>query len=170
LARVIARISVIKNPAPRLADLGIEFDDLGLPARLLAGPTGEYRSRAVRAADFSGRSNKPPSTSSKARSSDAVCSRHRHQEFIRLLNAIKCEVPADKMVHVVVDNYATHKHPKFTAWLTRHSALHLPLQPDSCSWANAETNDKPKPFVWTKSADAILAAVNRGRQALEAIH
>ena len=33
-----------------------------------------------------------------------------------------------------------------------------------------ETNDKPKPFVWTKSADAILAAVNRGRQALEAIH
>jgi hypothetical protein len=34
----------------------------------------------------------------------------------------------------------------------------------------AETNDKPKPFVWTKSADAILAAVNRGRQALEAIH
>ena len=34
----------------------------------------------------------------------------------------------------------------------------------------AETNDKPKPFVWTKSADAILAAVQRGRQALEAIH
>src|SRR6516164_7491014 len=46
--------------------------------------------------------------------------RHRHQEFIRFLNAIKREVPADKTVHVVLDNYAIHKHPKVTAWLARH--------------------------------------------------
>ena len=129
--------------------------------------------------------------------------RHRHQEFIRFLNAIKREVPADKTVHVVLDNYATHKHPKVTAWLARHPRFTFHFTPTSCSWANAvvglfakltrqrlkrgaftsivelqaainrfiaETNDKPKPFVWTKSAHAILAAVNRGRQALEAIH
>src|SRR5215813_12769731 len=129
--------------------------------------------------------------------------RHRHQEFIRFLNAVEREVPADKTVHVVLDNYATHKHPKVTAWLARHPRFAFHFTPTSCSWANAveglfatltrqrlkrgvftsivelqaainrfiaETNDKPKPFVWTKSADAILAAVNRGRQALDAIH
>jgi transposase len=128
--------------------------------------------------------------------------RHRHQEFIRFLNAIEGEVPADKAVHVVLDNYATHKHPRVAAWLARHQRFTFHFTPTSCSWANAveglfatltrqrlkrgvftsivelqaainrfiaETNDKPKPFVWTKSADAILAAVNRGRQALDAI-
>src|SRR5262244_2012133 len=129
--------------------------------------------------------------------------RHRQQEFIRFLNAIEGEVPADKTVHVVLDNYATHKHPRVTTWLARHPRFTFHFTPTSCSWANAveglfatltrqrlkrgvftsivelqaainrfiaETNDKPKPFVWTKSADAILAAVNRGRQALDAIH
>jgi len=129
--------------------------------------------------------------------------RHRHQEFIRFLNAVEREVPADKAVHVVLDNYATHKHPRVKAWLQRHQRFTFHFTPTSCSWANAveglfakltrhrlkrgvftsivalqaainrflaETNDKPKPFVWTKSADAILAAVQRGRQALEAIH
>ena len=48
----------------------------------------------------------------------------------------------------------------------------LPVRPPQAAINRfiAETNDKPKPFVWTKSADAILAAVQRGRQALEAIH
>ena len=53
--------------------------------------------------------------------------RHRHQEFIRFLNAIDAEVPAGKAVHVVLDNYAAHKHPKVRAWLDRSSALHIPL-------------------------------------------
>jgi hypothetical protein len=112
-------------------------------------------------------------------------------------------VPADKAVHVVLDNYATRKHPRVKAWLQRHQRFTFHFTPTSCSWANAvqglfakltpaqaqtqclhidrrasirnhrfiaETNDKPKPFVWTKSADAILAAVEPGRQALEAIH
>src|ERR1700745_520302 len=48
--------------------------------------------------------------------------RHRHQEFIRFLNAVEHEVPAAKAVHVVLDNYATHKHPKVTAWLTGTNA------------------------------------------------
>ncbi|MGH7083204.1 MAG: IS630 family transposase [Acetobacteraceae bacterium] len=128
---------------------------------------------------------------------------HRHQEFIRFLNAVAREVPADKAIHVVLDNDATHKHPKVMAWLNRHQRFTFHFTPTSCSWANAveglfakltrqrlkrgvftsiidlqaainrfiaETNDRPKPFVWTKSADAILAAVQRGRQALEAIH
>ena len=46
--------------------------------------------------------------------------RHRHQEFIRFLNRIERDVPADKLIHVILDNYATHKHPKVRAWLERH--------------------------------------------------
>ena len=56
--------------------------------------------------------------------------RHRHQEFIRFLNAIEAEVPAGKIVHAILDNYATHKHPKVRAWLARHPRLDLPLHPD----------------------------------------
>ena len=46
--------------------------------------------------------------------------RHRHQEFIRFLNAVEREVPAGKTVHAILDNYATHKHPKVIEWLGRH--------------------------------------------------
>jgi transposase len=46
--------------------------------------------------------------------------RHRHEEFIRFLNAVDREVPADRAIEAVVDNYATHKHPKVKAWLKRH--------------------------------------------------
>jgi hypothetical protein len=46
--------------------------------------------------------------------------RHRHSEFIRFLNAVEREVPAGKLIHIVLDNYATHKHPKVLAWLSRH--------------------------------------------------
>ena len=63
--------------------------------------------------------------------------RHRHQEFIRFLNAIEAEVPADKRVHVILDNYATHKHPKVRAWLGRHQRFTFHFTPTSCSWLNA---------------------------------
>lgn len=46
--------------------------------------------------------------------------RHRHREFIRFLNAIEAELPKDKAVHVILDNYATHKQPNVRAWLARH--------------------------------------------------
>lgn len=46
--------------------------------------------------------------------------RHRHQEFIRFLNTIEAEVSAGKLVHVILDNYATHKHSKVRVWLKRH--------------------------------------------------
>src|SRR6266540_1684273 len=129
--------------------------------------------------------------------------RHRHQEFVRFLNAIERDVPAGKLVHVILDNYATHKHPKVRQWLTRHPRFTFHFTPTSCSWANAiegffakltrrrlkrgvfksivdlqtainrfivETNNQPKPFVWTKHPDTILAAIKRGRQTLESIH
>ena len=128
--------------------------------------------------------------------------RHRHQEFIRFLNAIEAEVPAGKLIHAIVDNYATHKHPKVRAWLARHPRWTFHFTPTSASWLNAvegffakltrrrlkrgvfrsvvdlqaainrfveETNADPKPFVWTADPDRVLAAVKRGKQALELV-
>ncbi len=63
--------------------------------------------------------------------------RHRHQEFIRFLNAIEAEVPVGKIVHVILDNYATHKHPKVRAWLQRHPRFVFHYTPTSASWLNA---------------------------------
>ena len=63
--------------------------------------------------------------------------RHRHQEFIRFLNAVDAEVPAGKAVHVILDNYAAHKHPKVRAWLDRHQRFTFHFTPTSCSWLNA---------------------------------
>jgi transposase len=58
--------------------------------------------------------------------------RHRHQEFIRFLNAVERQVPTDKAIHVVLDNYATHKHPKVRAWLQRHQRFTFHFTPTSC--------------------------------------
>jgi transposase len=63
--------------------------------------------------------------------------RHRHQEFIRFLNAIERAVPAGKVVHVILDNYATHKHPKVMRWLARHPRFVFHFTPTSCSWLYA---------------------------------
>jgi transposase len=63
--------------------------------------------------------------------------RHRHQEFIRFLNRIERDVPAGKLIHVVLDNYATHKHPKVRAWLERHNRWTFHYTPTSASWLNA---------------------------------
>jgi len=63
--------------------------------------------------------------------------RHRHQEFIRFLNAIEAQVPIGKVVHVVLDNYAAHKHPKVRQWLGRHPRFTFHFVPTSCSWLNA---------------------------------
>jgi transposase len=63
--------------------------------------------------------------------------RHRHQEFIRFLNTVEAAVPAGKLVHVILDNYATHKHPKVMAWLERHQRWTFHYTPTSGSWLNA---------------------------------
>ena len=129
--------------------------------------------------------------------------RHRHQEFIRFLNTIAAQTPAGKIVHVILDNYGSHKHPKVRAWLERHPRFTFHYTPKSASWLNAvegffakltkrrlkrgvfrslvdlqaaikrflaETNDNPRPFVWTADPDKIIAAVRRGYQVLDPIH
>jgi transposase len=120
--------------------------------------------------------------------------RHRHAEFIRFLNAVEAEVPAGKLIKAVVDNYATHKHPKVKAWPARHLRWTFHFTPTSGSWLNAvetffstltrrrirrgsfgsivelqaaikrylaEHNAEPRPFVWTASAAAIQAKLDR---------
>ena len=63
--------------------------------------------------------------------------RHRHQEFIRFLNAVEREAPKGKAIHVILDNYAVHKHPKVKAWLARHPRWTFHFTPTSASWLNA---------------------------------
>ena len=62
---------------------------------------------------------------------------HRHQEFIRFLNTIEQQVPVGKVIHAIVDNYATHKHPKVRQWLARHPRWTFHFTPTSASWLNA---------------------------------
>jgi transposase len=62
--------------------------------------------------------------------------RHRHQEWIRFLKTIDARTPPDLDLHLIVDNYAAHKHPKVKAWLKRHKRFHLHFIPTSSSWLN----------------------------------
>ena len=62
--------------------------------------------------------------------------RHRHAEFLKFLKVIDREVPRGLQIHMVLDNYATHSHPKVEAWLKRHPRFHLHFTPTSASWLN----------------------------------
>ena len=62
--------------------------------------------------------------------------RHRHQEFIRFLKRIDTETRTDLELHLIVDNYGTHKHPRVRSWLKRHPRFHLHFIPTSSSWLN----------------------------------
>lgn len=128
--------------------------------------------------------------------------RHRHQEFLKFLRTIDRQVPKGLAVHLILDNYATHKHPNVRAWLAKHPRFHLHFTPTSSSWLNLVErwfreltdkalrrgvfhsvpdlidsiqeyldahNDNPRPYVWTATAESILAKVARGRVALEKI-
>jgi transposase len=93
--------------------------------------------------------------------------RHRHQEFIRFLNTIEADIPAGKIIHVVLDNYATHKHPKVRAWLGRHPRFVFHFTPTSASWLNAVeglfaklTRHRLKRGVFRSIVD-LQAAINR---------
>jgi len=125
--------------------------------------------------------------------------RHRHEEFLAFLKTVDAEVPRGLQIHLILDNYATHKHENVQRWLKRHKRFHLHFTPTSSSWLNQverwfrdlteknlrrgifgsvpdliasiETyleanNDDPKPYVWTATAESILAKVARGRTAL----
>lgn len=63
--------------------------------------------------------------------------RHRHQEFIRFLDVIDARTPKKKAIHVIVDNYATHTHPKVMEWLEKHPRFVFHFTPTSASWLNA---------------------------------
>jgi len=93
--------------------------------------------------------------------------RHRHQEFIRFLNVIEAKVPKRKTIHAIVDNYATHKHPKVRAWLACHPRWTFHFTPTSASWLNAVesffaklTRRRLKRGVF-RSVDDLKDAINR---------
>ena len=93
--------------------------------------------------------------------------RHRHQEFIRFLNAVEREVPAGKTVHAILDNYAAHKHPVVRRWLARHPRWTFHFTPTSASWLNAVegffailTKRRLKRGVFRSVVD-LQAAINR---------
>jgi len=120
--------------------------------------------------------------------------RHRASEFKKFLIRINEEVPEDLDIHMVLDNYATHKTPDIHRWLLKHPRFHLHFTPTSASWLNmverwfgelttkkikrgAHTNvpnlekdirewielwnENPRPYVWVKTADQILASIAR---------
>ncbi len=120
--------------------------------------------------------------------------RHRHQEFLTFLRQIDGSVPHNLDVHLIVDNYATHKHPKVRAWLARRPRYHVHFTPTYASWLNQverwfgiitqkairrgsfssvkalvrnierfveHYNANTSPFVWTATAESILAKVER---------
>jgi transposase len=62
--------------------------------------------------------------------------RHRHQEWVRFLRLIDEETPAELDLHLIVDNYSTHKHEKVKRWLRRHPRFHVHFIPTSSSWLN----------------------------------
>jgi transposase len=120
--------------------------------------------------------------------------RHRATEFRKFLDTIEGAVPEKFHVHLILDNYSTHKTPMIHRWLARHPRFHMHFTPTGASWINLverwfaaltekqlrrgvhrstrelesairryieTTNGKPKPFVWTKKADEILASIAR---------
>ena len=93
--------------------------------------------------------------------------RHRHQEFIRFLNVIERDIPAGKTIHAILDNYATHKHPKVKEWLQQHPRWTFHFTPTSSSWLNAVegyfaklTKRRLKRGVFHSIAD-LQKAINR---------
>ena len=62
--------------------------------------------------------------------------RHRHQEYLNFLNLINRTVPTDKQIHIIADNYSTHKHEKVTKWFAKHKRFHMHFTPTSASWMN----------------------------------
>jgi transposase len=89
--------------------------------------------------------------------------RHRHQEFLRFLRALDRATAKALDLHLIVDNYATHKHAKVKAWLERHPRVHLHFTPTSASWIN-----QVERFFGLITADAIRRGVFHSVADLEA--
>ena len=90
---------------------------------------------------------------------------HRHQEWLRFLNLIKSQVPQDKQIHLVCDNYATHKHPRVLAWAKRNPRFHFHFTPTGASWLNMverffrDLSDKALRRGSFDSVDDLIAAI-----------
>ena len=89
--------------------------------------------------------------------------RHRHQEWLRFLRAIDRIAPKALDVHLIADNYATHKHPAVKAWLKRHPRFHMHFTPTSASWLN-----QVERFFGLITEDRIRRGVFRSVAELEA--
>jgi putative transposase len=74
--------------------------------------------------------------------------RHRHQEFLAFLNRIDAVLPAGLDVHLIVDSYATHKHPKVRAWLAQRQRFQIHYTPTYASWLNQVGVAPVKPDTW----------------------
>ena len=91
---------------------------------------------------------------------------HRHQEWLRFLRLIDRQTPKKKELHLVVDNYATHKHPEVQAWLAKHPRFHMHFTPTSSSWLNMverffrDITDKRIRRGVFKSVPDLEAAIN----------
>jgi transposase len=90
--------------------------------------------------------------------------RHRHQEWIKFLRLLDDATPAGKQLHLIADNYATHKHPKVQRWLSRHPRFHIHFTPTSSSWLNMVerffrdlTHNRLKRGVFRDVEELILA-------------
>jgi transposase len=92
--------------------------------------------------------------------------RHRHQEFLKFLRHLDREFPGDRELHLIVDNYRTHKHANVNAWLERHPRFHLHFTPTSSSWLNLverwfrELTDKALRRGVFHSVPELTAAIN----------
>lgn len=92
-------------------------------------------------------------------------SKHRHQEWLRFLRLINSQTPADKQIHLIVDNYSTHKHPAVQRWLARNKRFHVHFTPTSASWLNMverffrDLTDKRIRRGVFRSVDQLVAAI-----------
>ena len=97
--------------------------------------------------------------------------RHRHEEFLKFLRTIDRQVPKGLQVHLILDNYATHKHPNVKTWLAKHSRFHLHFTPTSSSWLNmverffGKLDDKAIRRGIFKSVPDLIAAIEAYLQA-----
>jgi transposase len=91
--------------------------------------------------------------------------RHRHGEFLKFLRQVDREVPKSLQIHMILDNYGTHKHPNVIAWLAKHPWFHLHFTPTSSSWLNLverwfrEITDKAIRRGVFRSVPELIAAI-----------
>jgi hypothetical protein len=101
--------------------------------------------------------------------------RHRHQEFIRFVNAIEAAVPAGRLIRCILDSYGTHKHPKVMAWLDRHPRWTFHYTPTAGSPRRSEAcvpaaSDRSRCDRWLNAVESFFSAMTRRRLRRGAFH